>query len=122
MPQPEEDETDLSILCRRRVPRIVMPVEVRLECDSRSVLSMIRDASIDASSPDAPIGVGLFHSEILPLGQPISCEVISSSEDLPRESTLILMWTRNFDADGFLSGGRLEHRCESPEERDDSPA
>jgi len=115
MMQPHEDETDLSMLCRRRVPRIVMPIEVKLQCESRCVLSMIRDASIDVTAPEAPIGVGLYHGEVLPLGVPIHCEVLSDSDELPRESTLILMWTRNFDADGFLSGGRLEHHCPAAE-------
>ncbi|MCR9201243.1 MAG: hypothetical protein NXI04_21590 [Planctomycetaceae bacterium] len=108
MMQPHEDETDLSMLCRRRVPRVVMPVEVRLHSDTGSTLAMIRDASIDVDRPQAAIGVGLYHSEVLPLGVPIRCEVLSDSEELPAESRLVLMWTRNFDADGFLSGGRLE--------------
>lgn len=108
MMQPHEDETDLSMLCRRRVPRVVMPVEVRLHSESGSTLAMIRDASIDVDQPQAAIGVGLYHSEVLPLGVPIRCEVLSSSAELPAQSRLVLMWTRNFDADGFLSGGRLE--------------
>lgn len=110
-----------SMLCRRRVRRTTLPVDVELTRNGLTVSAVIRDVALSEADEDVIIGIGLFHNDSLPLDETMSCRTVSTSELLPIESTVCLMWTRHFGRDGFLSGGRmarnptaLDQDCETP--------
>lgn len=100
---PEEQEE----ACRRRAARIPMPIEVQFIMNGREVAAIIRDVSVNESAHEKVIGVGVLHGDFLPLDESISCRIDSSSETLPEESQITLMWTRHFGSHGYLSGGRM---------------
>lgn len=99
--QPED------LQCRRRAPRIPMPLEVELTADDRAVRAIIRDISLEENTQHTSIGVSLLHNQWLPLNQVIHCELLSEFSLLGRRSECTLTWTRDFGIDGYLSGGRL---------------
>ncbi len=110
--------TAQSVACRRRGRRIAMPLEVQLETSGRMVPAVIRDVSFSTESDSAYIGIGIHHSEVMPLGVLVSCRLLSPTSALPKQSHVTLIWSRQFGDDGYLSGGRmvddqLVSRCES---------
>lgn len=96
--------------CRRRAARILMPVEVQLTSEGRTVKAVIRDASFDDKSVEGKVGICIFHNEELPLDKPIYCRMASVQGRLPDESQVSLLWNRTFGSDGYLSGGTLVPR------------
>ncbi len=104
---PKRHNTLESMLCRRRARRTTMPVEVELTRDGLTVSAVIRDVSLSDDGDTTFTGIGLFHNDALPLDETMSCHAVLPSEVLPVESTVILMWTRRFGQEGFLSGGRM---------------
>jgi hypothetical protein len=107
---------------RRRARRKSHPVDVEFRLNDLTVTAVIRDVS-DADEQDPSyIGIGVFHNDPLPLDEILSCLTVTKSKLLPEESTVLLIWTRRFGSDGFLSGGRMRQRastgvqeCEAPD-------
>jgi hypothetical protein len=98
--------------------RISLPVDIELTFNNLTILAVIRDVSF-SNEPDSPdIGVGLFHNAPLPLEEILKCRTNSHTDVLPAESTVVLMWTRDFGSDGYLSGGSMQ-QC-VPESEDNS--
>ena len=96
--------------CRRRSVRIPMPLEVQLATETGIVKAIVRDVSLDDDSPANMLGVGLFHKDSLPLQQQIHCTQLSKTSFLFKEFDVVLIWTRQFGCDGFISGGQLIQR------------
>ena len=84
-----------------------MPVEVELLISERKVSAVIRDVSFDEESGAAFFGIGVHHSEAIPLDVSVGCRLVSATDVLPKLSQVTLMWTRQFGVDGILSGGRM---------------
>jgi hypothetical protein len=102
--------------CRRRVPRIPLPCELELTIGDRRVHAMIRDVSIGGESTLGFIGIGLLHTEALPLQTEIHCHCKTKTSLIHQYSTVTLVWSRHFGADGYLSGGRMVHAAvENPD-------
>lgn len=115
---PQQPQTLKAMLWRRRVRRVALPVDIELTFNNLTILAVIRDASF-SDEPDSPdIGVGFFHNAPLPLGEILKCRTNSYTDVLPAKSTVVLMWTRDFGSDGYLSGGRMQ-QC-GPESDDDT--
>ena len=114
---PQQPQTLKTMLWRRRARRIALPVDTELTLNDLTIPAVIRDVSF-SDEPDSPnFGVGLFHNLPLPLEETLKCRTNSRTDVLPAQSTVVLMWTRNFGSDGYLSGGRME-QC-VPESDDD---
>jgi hypothetical protein len=118
---PKRHNTLEAMLCRRRARRTTLPVEVEFTRDSLTVSAVIRDVSLNDDGDSASIGIGLFHNDALPLDENMSCRTVSPSEQLPVESTVILMWTRHFGGDGFLSGGRMTKNPSADDQNRETP-
>lgn len=111
--------------CRRRAPRIPLPIEVELTTDDRTVKAIIRDASLDEGLAEGSLGIGLLHRDALPVHQPIPCRTLTYTRLLSEESTVTLVWSRSFGTDGYLSGGRMVFETasvEEPEEAEEAEA
>lgn len=93
--------------CRRRALRISLPIEALVQSGDRETRAVVRDISEVSDAVDSEIGIGLFHSEWLPLNQPLPFRTRSESSLLPKEAICILFWTSDRGAAGYLSGGRL---------------
>ena len=98
----EQDQT-----CRRQAQRIPIPVEVELTTEDGRTTAVVRDATLGDNQEAGFIGVGILHRNLLPLDEPLACETRTTSYLLPKHSNIILMWTRHFGSDGYLSGGRM---------------
>lgn len=96
-----------EVLCRRRAERVPLPYEVQLTAADKTILAVIRDASLDEAKECGSIGISLLHDESLPLRQELPCRMMSETRVLHNHSVVTLMWTRSFGTDGFLSGGRM---------------
>ena len=105
---PQHPQTLKTMLWRRRARRISLPVDIELTFNDVTILAVIRDVSFSDDADDSEIGVGFFHNEPLPLREILKCRTNSHTDVLPAESTVFLMWTRDFGSDGFLSGGRMQ--------------
>ena len=104
---PENSNLQEAMPYRRRARRTSHPVDVELRLNDLTVSAIIRDVS-DADEQDPSlIGIGVFHSDALPLDEILGCRTVTGSKLLPEESTVLLLWTRRFGSDGFLSGGRM---------------
>ena len=69
--QPED------LQCRRRAPRIPMPIEVELTANDRAVRAIIRDISLEENPRHTNIGISLLHNHWLPLNQILHCQLLS---------------------------------------------
>ena len=104
---PENSNLQEAMPYRRRARRTSHPVDVELRLNDLTVSAVIRDVSRADEHNPSFIGIGIFHSDPLPLDEILRCRTITESKLLPEESTVLLMWTRRFGSDGFLSGGRM---------------
>lgn len=93
--------------CRRRADRIPIPIEISLIRGERHVSAVIRDISFDSTDAVYPTGVGILHSESLPLHESIVCLTSPQCRSMPRQAEVELLWTRPLGSTGFLSGGQL---------------
>ena len=93
--------------CRRRSHRHPLPVELQLQTASGNVTAIIRDVSLEHKEVSGFIAIGILHNNPLPLHETLKCRTDSRTEVLQKESHVTLMWTSDFGADGYLSGGKL---------------
>ena len=93
---------------RRQARRIPIPVDVELTTAEGKTTAVVRDATLGNNQETGFIGVGILHRNLLPLDEPVACETLTTSYLLPKHSNIILMWTRHFGSDGYLSGGRMK--------------
>ncbi len=105
---PEQPQTLTAMIRRRRARRISLPVEVELRFGNGTTAAVIRDVSFSEEQDSPFIGIGIFHNAPLPLEESLKCHTNTHTDLLPAESSVVLLWTRDFGGDGFLSGGRMQ--------------
>lgn len=93
--------------CRRTAVREPLPIEASVFVGDQEVSAVIRDVSINPDPSPLPFGIGILHQQPLPLEQPVRCRLAASSETLPEDFMITLVWTRKFGERRYLSGGHL---------------